>query len=53
MTYQSQAAGVPPGDLKQARKYCKWADSALDYEDVATAVDNLTKAIQLLQPHLH
>lgn len=46
------AVGVlPPATFKLARKYCKWADSALDFEDVPTAVDNLTKALALLQPN--
>jgi vacuolar protein sorting-associated protein VTA1 homolog len=34
--------------LLQAQKYCKWAGSALQYEDVTTAVRNLEKALHLL-----
>ncbi|XP_005095560.1 vacuolar protein sorting-associated protein VTA1 homolog [Aplysia californica] len=29
-------------------KYCKYASSAMQYEDSATAIDNLTKALKLL-----
>ncbi|XP_019539100.1 vacuolar protein sorting-associated protein VTA1 homolog [Aedes albopictus] len=35
--------------LTKAQKYCKWAGSALNYEDVKTAIDNLQKALRLLQ----
>lgn len=37
-----------PEDFHKAQKYCKWAGSALQYEDVATAIDNLQKALLLL-----
>lgn len=37
-----------PEDFQKAQKYCKWAGSALQYEDVPTAVENLQKAIRLL-----
>ncbi|XP_018006715.1 vacuolar protein sorting-associated protein VTA1 homolog [Hyalella azteca] len=43
---------VSAADIKMARKHCKWADSALDYEDITTAVENLTKALQLLKGNL-
>ncbi|GAB6030559.1 Vacuolar protein sorting-associated protein vta1 [Chamberlinius hualienensis] len=36
-------------DLSKAQKYCKWAGSALQYEDVNTAVFNLEKALKLLK----
>uniref|UniRef100_A0A1Q3FC11 Vacuolar protein n=1 Tax=Culex tarsalis TaxID=7177 RepID=A0A1Q3FC11_CULTA len=44
-------AGVSltPDQLTKAQKYCKWAGSALNYEDVKTAIDNLQKALNLLQ----
>ena len=32
----------------QAMKFCKYANSAMQYEDAQTAVDNLTKALNLL-----
>nr|XP_061806930.1 vacuolar protein sorting-associated protein VTA1 homolog [Nerophis lumbriciformis] len=35
-------------DFTRAQKYCKYAGSALQYEDVATAVLNLQKALALL-----
>lgn len=40
---------VDPELIEKAQKYCKWASSALNYEDVKTAVDNLQKALHLLQ----
>ncbi|XP_026993790.1 vacuolar protein sorting-associated protein VTA1 homolog isoform X2 [Tachysurus fulvidraco] len=35
-------------DFTRAQKYCKYAGSALQYEDVSTAVHNLQKALKLL-----
>lgn len=35
--------------IEKAQKYCKFAASALTYDDVKTAVDNLHKALNLLQ----
>ncbi|CAN9507361.1 unnamed protein product [Ophioblennius macclurei] len=35
-------------DFTKAQKYCKYAGSALQYEDVGTAVQNLQKALRLL-----
>lgn len=35
--------------LTKAQKYCKWAGSALNYEDVKNAIENLQKALRLLQ----
>lgn len=35
-------------DFTKAQKYCKYAGSALQYEDVGTAVQNLQKALKLL-----
>lgn len=35
-------------DYSKAQKYCKWAGSALQYEDVGTAITNLQKALRLL-----
>ncbi|XP_062980664.1 vacuolar protein sorting-associated protein VTA1 homolog isoform X2 [Elgaria multicarinata webbii] len=35
-------------DFAKAQKYCKYAGSALQYEDVSTAVQNLEKALKLL-----
>ncbi|XP_072369886.1 vacuolar protein sorting-associated protein VTA1 homolog isoform X1 [Scyliorhinus torazame] len=39
---------LTPEDYARAQKYCKYAGSALQYEDVGTAVQNLQKALQLL-----
>ncbi|XP_038196280.1 vacuolar protein sorting-associated protein VTA1 homolog isoform X1 [Arvicola amphibius] len=39
---------LTPEDFARAQKYCKYAGSALQYEDVGTAVQNLQKALRLL-----
>ncbi|XP_069792211.1 vacuolar protein sorting-associated protein VTA1 homolog [Narcine bancroftii] len=39
---------LTPEDYARAQKYCKYAGSALQYEDVGTAVQNLQKALKLL-----
>jgi len=46
----AKAGGVAlkPEDYARAMKLCKFATSALQYEDSKTAVDNLTKALNLL-----
>lgn len=38
-----------PEDYSQATKFCKFAISALQYEDVPTAITNLEKALHLLK----
>lgn len=43
------AAASSDIDFEQVQKLCKYAMSALQYEDVQTAVDNLTKALSLLK----
>jgi vacuolar protein sorting-associated protein VTA1 len=35
--------------VARAQKLCKYAISALDYQDTKTAVENLTKALHLVQ----
>lgn len=40
---------LKPEHIAKAQKYCKWASSALNYEDVPTAIENLQKATRLLQ----
>ncbi|XP_076011103.1 vacuolar protein sorting-associated protein VTA1 homolog [Genypterus blacodes] len=47
---QPQDGGPPltAEDFTKAQKYCKYAGSALQYEDVTTAVQNLQKALKLL-----
>ncbi|CAH2252943.1 vacuolar sorting-associated VTA1 homolog isoform X1 [Pelobates cultripes] len=39
---------LTPEDIARAQKYCKYAGSALQYEDISTAVQNLQKALLLL-----
>ncbi|XP_070808273.1 vacuolar protein sorting-associated protein VTA1 homolog [Pituophis catenifer annectens] len=39
---------LTPEDFARAQKYCKFAGSALQYEDVSNAVQNLQKALKLL-----
>ncbi|XP_069811018.1 vacuolar protein sorting-associated protein VTA1 homolog [Dendropsophus ebraccatus] len=49
--YNAQPQGgtrLTPEDFAKAQKYCKYAGSALQYEDVNTAVENLQKALRLL-----
>lgn len=48
-TGSGSSAQLTPDQLTKAQKYCKWAGSALNYEDVKTAIDNLQKALRLLQ----
>ena len=53
LLYSSEASGeaASPEDVSQAQKLCKFASSALDYDDVTGAVDYLTRALQLLKKH--
>ncbi|XP_013787866.1 vacuolar protein sorting-associated protein VTA1 homolog [Limulus polyphemus] len=44
----SSGVVLKPEHFHKAQKYCKWAGSALQYEDVATAISNLQKALTLL-----
>ncbi|KAH8275000.1 hypothetical protein KR018_008741 [Drosophila ironensis] len=39
---------ITPDQMITAQKYCKYASSALNYDDVKTALENLQKAIKLL-----
>lgn len=45
------AAGIQlrPDQITKAQKYCRWAESALNFEDLKTSIDNLQKALRLLQ----
>lgn len=38
-----------PEEVQKAQKYCKYAASALNYDDIKNAVDYLSKALLLLQ----
>ncbi|XP_017777331.1 PREDICTED: vacuolar protein sorting-associated protein VTA1 homolog [Nicrophorus vespilloides] len=40
-------AALDPTQTEKAMKYCKWASSALNYDDIKTAVSNLEKALYL------
>lgn len=42
-------AQLTPDQIAKAQKYCKWASSALNYDDVKTAINNLRNALELLQ----
>ena len=42
------AASLPTAVISEAKKKCKFASSALDYDDVAGAIEFLTEAIELL-----
>ncbi|XP_063360912.1 vacuolar protein sorting-associated protein VTA1 homolog [Cydia amplana] len=42
-------AQLTPDQIAKAQKYCKWASSALNYEDMKTAITNLKNALELLQ----
>lgn len=45
----SSGSSLGPEQMEKAQKYCKWAQSALNYDDVNTAISNLQKALHLLQ----
>lgn len=40
---------LTPEQLVKAQKYCKWAGSALTYDDIGSAIENLQKGLHLLQ----
>ncbi len=46
----SQGLLYDPLVLEQAQKYSRYAISALQYEDLKTAVENLEKALNLIKP---
>lgn len=45
----SPAPQLTPDQIGKAQKYCKWASSALNYDDIKTAIGNLKNALELLQ----
>ncbi|KAF7646831.1 hypothetical protein LDENG_00181830 [Lucifuga dentata] len=45
---QDSGTHLSAEDFTKAQKYCKYAGSALQYEDVTTAIQNLQKALKLL-----
>lgn len=48
LTYVTGGIALKTEDYQKAMKFCKYASSALQYEDSSTAIDNLTKALKLL-----
>jgi vacuolar protein sorting-associated protein VTA1 len=46
--FATDGSQIEPQDIIQSQKYCKFATSALQYDDIPTAVDNLQKALNLL-----
>ncbi|CAG8528857.1 4620_t:CDS:2 [Diversispora eburnea] len=42
---------IDPNTVSQAQKHCKWAISALNYNDVKTAVENIQKTLAMLEPY--
>jgi len=53
MNISNPSSSAPPAlsydKVAKAQKFCKYAISALDYQDTNTAVENLTKALHLIQ----
>ncbi|XP_046391858.1 vacuolar protein sorting-associated protein VTA1 homolog [Ischnura elegans] len=49
LTDNTTHASLNPEQIGKAQKYCKWASSALNYDDIPTAIGNLQKALRLLQ----
>lgn len=45
----TSVAQLTPDQVAKAQKYCKWASSALNYDDIKTAINNLRSALELLQ----
>lgn len=45
----TNGAPLRPEDILEGQKYCKFANSALQYDDIPTAVANLEKALKLLK----
>jgi vacuolar protein sorting-associated protein VTA1 len=43
------SSSLSPELMAKAQKYCKYIQSALTYEDVPTAINNLQKCLRLLQ----
>lgn len=48
-TPSSDQVTLTTDQIQKAQKYSKYATSALNYDDVKTAVENLQKALNLLQ----
>jgi len=52
---EDESAGqiYDPEMIASVQKLCKFASSALNYEDIPTAIDNLEKALRLLKAAKH
>ncbi|VDO94873.1 unnamed protein product [Soboliphyme baturini] len=50
-TSESNETGVGTEKLVQAQKHCKYAISAMEYEDIPTAISNLENALLILKTH--
>jgi vacuolar protein sorting-associated protein VTA1 len=50
MQISSQQREIDPVAIASAQKMCKYAISALDYEDIRTAIDHLNQALALIKP---
>lgn len=46
---EGTSVSLKPEQITKAQKYCKWAASALNYDDISTAISNLEKAMKLLK----
>ncbi|CAG8566929.1 10319_t:CDS:2 [Dentiscutata heterogama] len=44
---------IDPNIVATAQKHCKWAISALNYNDIPTAIENMRKALAMLEPYNH
>lgn len=47
-TQAGASVSLQPQDVSRVQKLCKFASSALDYDDSATAIKNLTEALEIL-----
>lgn len=46
---QPSAAAIPPALMAKAQKHCKHATSALQYDDIKTAIQNLEDCLKILK----
>lgn len=47
LTQPGNSSSLSHGQISKVQKLCKYAISALDYQDTPTAIENLTKALHL------
>ncbi|CAF1347917.1 unnamed protein product, partial [Didymodactylos carnosus] len=48
-----QQSNAPPEIIMQAQKLCRYANSALEHEDISTAIKNCEQVLQLLRQYNH